>query len=68
MKHSFVLSLLALLLLFALGVWKGVDVSIPIVSVTTAFVASRAASRASMVHSASKDPACDTAAVIREVG
>jgi len=64
LTNSMIISLISLILLFILGAWKGVDVSIPIVSVTTAYVIGRAGEKSAMVYSASVDRDCNTSEVI----
>ena len=57
---SFIIALLGLACLLTLGLYRGVDVSTPLVMLATAFISSKSAERAAMVHSSSKDPNADT--------
>lgn len=66
-SNSFVISLTGLGCLLALGMIKGLDVSIPIVSVVAAYVGSRSALKGTGMLAASRDPACDTASVIEKL-
>ena len=65
--NSLILSLTGLGCLLALGMIKGLDVSIPIVSVVAAYVGSRSALKGTGMLAASRDPACDTASVIEKL-
>jgi len=66
-SNSFVISLTGLGCLLALGMIKGLDVSIPIVSVVAAYVGSRSALKGTGMLAASRDTACDTASVIEKL-
>ena len=65
--NSFILSIVGFGCLLALGMIKGLDVSIPIVSVVAAYVGSRSALKGTGMLAASRDPACDTASVIEKL-
>ena len=66
LSNSFILSLTGIAVLAYLG-HRGADVSTPIVMLATAYISSRAAQKASMVHSASRDVDCNTSDVIGRI-
>jgi hypothetical protein len=63
--NSFILSLVGVAALLALGLAKNVDVSIPLVSVVAAYVGSRAAQKSSGVWAASRDTQADTVEALK---
>jgi hypothetical protein len=64
--NSFALALLSLTAL-AVMAYRGVDTSASIVSLCAVYITSRAAQKAAIVHSASKDENCETSAVIERI-
>ena len=66
-SNSFVISLTGLGCLLALGMIRGLDVSVPIVSVVAAYVGSRSALKGTGMLAASRDPTCDTASAIEKL-
>lgn len=65
--NPFLLSILGLAVLSAMALWKGVDTSGSIVTLVGAYIGVESARRASHVIAAAKDPATDTAKVIRDI-
>lgn len=64
---GFIIHLIALVLLFVLGFWKGVDVTTAIPLVLMSYMGGRTFAQASAHWAASKDATADTESVIAAV-
>lgn len=65
--RSFVVTMLAMMMLFVLAYFKDFDIEYAFSTIVLAYVIGRSAAKASHVWAASRDPNADTKAVIDNV-
>ena len=65
--RSFVVTMLAMFILFVLAFFKDYDIETPFMSIVIAYIIGRGAQKASHVWAAARDPSADTKSVIESI-